>query len=103
MRRAAATAFAACLALPQVRAYIVCLPYVSCFAVDDQTLKLQLEAYWCPPGGSEGDFDWHGEDAQLKRGCVFRGLELVARIGDFGGDVRKAVEAGVLACVEINQ
>ena len=30
-------------------------------------------------------------------GCVFRGLELVARIGDFGGDVRKAVEAGVLA------
>jgi len=93
MRWAAA---AALLCLPQVRAYVVCLPYVSCFEVDQQTLKLQLEAYWCPPGGDE-DFDWHGEDAQLRMGCVFRGLELVARIGDFAGDVRKAVEAGVLA------
>ena len=93
MRRAAA---AALLCLPQVRAYVVCLPFVSCFEVEDQTLKLQLEAYWCPPGGDD-DFDWHGEDAQLRMGCVFRGLELVARIGAFGGDVRRAVEAGVLA------
>ena len=94
MRRAAA---AALLCLPQARAYVVCLPYVSCFEVQHQTLKLQLEAYWCPPGGSDDEFDWHGEDAQLRMGCVFRGLELVARIGAFGGDVRRAVEAGVLA------
>ena len=86
----------ACAVATRCRAYIVCLPFVSCFEVQDQTLKLQLEAYWCPPGGDD-EFDWHGEDAQLRMGCVFRGLELVARIGAFGGDVRRAVEAGVLA------
>lgn len=76
-------------------AYVVCLPYVSCFEVRNRTLVLQLEAYWCPPGG--GDFDWEEGRAQDAHGCVFRGLELVARIGAFAGDVRKAVEAGVLA------
>ena len=85
----------ACAVAAQCHAYVVCLPYVSCFEVRNQTLILQLEAYWCPPGG--GDFDWEEGRAQDAHGCVFRGLELVARIGAFAGDVRNAVEAGVLA------
>ena len=70
-----------CAVATRCRAYVVCLPFVELLKWSTNT-ETAARSLLVPPGGDD-DFDWHGEDAQLKMGCVF-GLELVARSGPLG-------------------